>query len=203
MPFPRQTLAQYAQKLAQQRLVTGTEGNLSWRTKEGIYTTPSGRFKEDLRPEDIVLLDEEGRVLEGGQPSSELPMHLAIYRARPEVKAVIHAHPPYTLALELAGHDFSETHLIEAALFLGEIQTVPFAVPGTEEVPEKLGPFLSQGKVFVLSRHGAVTLGQNLAEAFNLMCILEKVSQVVWLAKSLNKELPSLSPEEKERLKRL
>jgi len=201
MVSPRRSLVHYAQKLAHLGLVTGHEGNLSLRTREGIYTTPSGRFKEDLRPEDIVLVDEEGKVLEGGRPSSELPMHLAIYRARPDVRAVVHAHPPYTLALEITGHDFSEVHLVEAALFLGEIKLVPFAVPGTEEVPEKLAPFLSEGQIFVLSRHGAVTLGKSLDEALNLMCILEKVSRVVWLAKALEGDVAPLSPEELERLK--
>ncbi len=197
---PRRALTWSARKMAQLGLIVGSEGNLSLRTNQGIFTTPSGRFKEDLQPEEIILVDETGKVLEGGRPSSELPMHLAIYRVREDVKAIVHAHPPYTLALELAGHDFSELHLAEAALFLGQIRVVPFAVPGSEELPAKLLPVLDGGKVFVLSRHGAVTLGRNLEEALNLMCILEKVSQVTWLAKNLNRELSGFTAEEWARL---
>ena len=203
MPFPRHLIVEYTQKLAFNRLIVGSEGNISLRTKDGIYTTPSGKLKTDLRPQDIVLLDKEGNLLEGRRPSSEILMHLAIYEAREDVYAVIHAHPPYTLALELAGHDFSKIYLAEGALFLKEIAHVPFALPGTREVPEAMKPALLKSKVFVLSRHGAVTLGKDLAEAFNLMCVLEQVSRIVWRAKLLEPQLKPLSPEAIDRLQGL
>jgi len=196
---PRTLVAEFSRKMAASGLVVGSEGNLSVRVRERIYTTPTGAFKGELTPEEVVVLDLQGRVLEGGKPSSELPMHLAVYRARPEVCAVVHAHPPYTVALSLAGFDFARPYLAEAALFLRQVVTIPFAVPGTEELPEAMKPHLPEADVFVLSRHGAVTLGRNLAEAFNRMCILEQVSRVTWLALSLNPEAPPLSKEEVEK----
>lgn len=201
MKTPRTLLAEFARRLAALGLVTGSEGNLSVRVGERIYTTPTGAFKSELSPEQVVVLDHEGRVLSGGRPSSEVLMHLAIYQARPEVRAVVHAHPPYTVALELAGHDFSRPYLAEAAVFLKQVVTIPFAVPGTPELPAALAPYLEKAEVFVLSRHGAVTLGRDLVEAFNRMCILEQEARVTWLALSLNPEVRSLSQEELERLR--
>lgn len=201
--FPRHLIVEYAQKLASNGLIVGSEGNLSLKARDGIYTTPSGKIKADLAPQDIVVVNEEGKILQGTKPSSEILMHLAIYRHREDVKAVIHAHPPYTLALDLAGHNFQETYLAEGAIFLKEIKRIPFAIPGTEEVPQALEKDLAQGQVFVLSRHGAVTLGRNLAEAYNLMCVLEQVSKVVWMAKLLNPEVQPLAPEALAKLEKL
>ncbi len=201
MRFPRTLVAEFARKLAAQGLIVGSEGNISLRAKEYIYTTPTGVLKAELTPSQVVVMDSGGKVVEGGRPSSEWPMHVAIYQKRPDVKAVVHAHPPYTLALSLAGFDFSRPLLAEAAIFLKEIAVIPFALPGTEEVPKAMEPYLQKSQVFILERHGAVTLGKDLAEAFNLMLILEQVSRVTWLALSLNSEAKSLSPEELERLR--
>ncbi len=195
MNTPRRLLVKGAKKLTKLGLITGSEGNVSLRQGEKIFTTPTGVLKDDLAPEDIVVVDPEGRCLSGGKPSSELLMHLNIYRRRGEIKAVVHAHPPFTLALDLAGYAFDEFYLIEAALFLKKIAVVPFALPGTPDLPKQMEPYLDQTNVFVLSRHGAVTLGKDLEQALNLMCILEQVSRVTWLAKTLRPKLPPLSPE--------
>ncbi len=195
MNTPRRLLVKGAKKLTKLGLITGSEGNVSLRQGEKIFTTPTGVLKDDLAPEDIVVVDPEGRCLSGGKPSSELLMHLNIYRRRKEIKAVVHAHPPFTLALDLAGYAFDEFYLVEAALFLKKIAVVPFALPGTPDLPNQMEPYLDQTNVFVLSRHGAVTLGKDLEQALNLMCILEQVSRVTWLAKTLRPKLPPLSPE--------
>ncbi len=201
MRFPRTLVAEFARKLAAQGLIVGSEGNISLKAKEYIYTTPTGVLKAELTPSQVVVMDSGGKIVEGGRPSSEWPMHVAIYQKRPDVKAVVHAHPPYTLALSLAGFDFSRPLLAEAVIFLKEIAVIPFALPGTEEVPKAMEPYLQKSRVFILERHGAVTLGKDLAEAFNLMLILEQVSRVTWLALSLNSEAKPLSPEELERLR--
>ena len=193
MRFPRTTLVDFARRAAGSGLLVGPEGNLSLKVKDQIFITPSGVSKEELRPEDIAVLDREGNLLEGKNPSSESKMHLAIYQARKGLSAIIHAHPPYTLALDLAGEDFSQFYLPEARIYLKKVTKVPLLPPGSEELAARVSEAAKEAQVIILSGHGAVTLGKNLTEAFNLMLILEKVSQVTWLAKNLRKDLEPLS----------
>ncbi len=196
MRFPRTALAEYAQRAAAEKLLTGPEGNLSLRLKEKIYITPSNVFKEKLRPEDITVLDPSGKVIEGRTPSSEAALHLRVYENRPEVGAIIHAHPPYTLALSLAGEDFSQAFLAETVLYLGEIGVVPFLPPGSKELAEAVAQAAKDKEVLVLERHGAVALGRDLAQAFTRLLILEKTAQILYLARTLKKDLPPLTEEE-------
>ena len=196
MRFPRTALAEYAQRAAAEKLLTGPEGNLSLKLKEKIYITPSNVFKEKLRPEDITVLDPSGKVIEGRTPSSEAALHLRVYENRPEVGAIIHAHPPYTLALSLAGEDFSQAFLAETVLYLGEIGVVPFLPPGSKELAEAVAQAAKDKEVLVLERHGAVALGRDLAQAFTRLLILEKTAQILYLAKTLKKDLPPLTEEE-------
>ncbi len=196
MNTPRTLLVSYAKKLAALGLITGSEGNLSLRQGQKVYTTPTGAFKGDLLPQEIVEIDLEGRVSAGGQPSSEVLLHLAIYKNREDVKAVVHAHPPYTLALDLAEKDLSTPYLAEAAIFLPRIVRIPFAPPGSKELVNLFEPHVREAEVFILSRHGAVTLGKDLHEALNRMCILEKVARVLWLAYAIKAHPKPLTPEE-------
>ena len=196
MRFPRTALAEYAQRAAAEKLLTGPEGNLSLKLKEKIYITPSNVFKEKLRPEDITVLDPSGKVIEGRAPSSEAALHLRVYENRPEVGAIIHAHPPYTLALSLAGEDFSQAFLAETVLYLGEIGVVPFLPPGSKELAEAVAQAAKDKEVLVLERHGAVALGRDLAQAFTRLLILEKTAQILYLARILKKDLPPLTEEE-------
>ena len=196
MRFPRTALAEYAQRAAAEKLLTGPEGNLSLKLKEKIYITPSNVFKEKLRPEDITVLDPSGKVIEGRTPSSEAALHLRVYENRPEVGAIIHAHPPYTLALSLAGEDFSQAFLAETVLYLGEIGVVPFLPPGSKELAEAVAQAAKDKEVLVLERHGAVALGRDLAQAFTRLLILEKTVQILYLARTLKKDLPPLTEEE-------
>lgn len=196
MRFPRSLLVEYARRAAEEGLLVGPEGNLSLKVKDRVYLTPSGVFKKDLRPEDVTVVEPSGKVLEGRRPSSELLMHLKIYEARPDISAVIHAHPPYTLALSLAGEDFSKAYLAETVIYLKEVGLVPYFKPGSEELAQAVAEETRAKNVLVLERHGAVALGKDLAEALNLLLILEKGARVTWLAKALTPELKPLSPEE-------
>ncbi|WP_457755476.1 class II aldolase/adducin family protein [Thermodesulfatator indicus] len=184
MKFPRTAMAEFARKAGDEGLMVGTEGNLSVRVKDKVYITPSGVFKKELSPQDIVVLDLEGNVLEGRNPSSEYRMHLALYEAREDITAIIHAHPPYTLALDLTGEDFSRDYLAEMPMILRKISRVPYREPGTEELAQEVAKAAKETNVLVLERHGAVTLGKSLSQALNLMLVLEKVCKVILLAKT-------------------
>jgi L-fuculose-phosphate aldolase len=168
-------------------LVGAAEGNLSVRLgPDRFLVTASGVSKGHLRPDDLVVVDGRGEPVRGTRrPSTELRMHLAAYAARPDVAAVIHAHPITAVALTVAGLPAPSDLVPEAAVTLGPIAVAPFATPGTDEVPASLGPLLAGHDALLLERHGAVTLGRTVAEAFERMETLERVARVALAARLL------------------
>lgn len=156
-----------------------------------LLCTPSGPSKGHLRPSDIVVTDMSGKLLRGeGSPSSEIKLHLAIYRTRKDCQSVIHAHPPVATAFSVAGEPIPDDVLPESAIVLGCVATVPFAFPGTDEVPRSLEPFLEDHKTMLLSHHGAAVLGANLWDAYNRMETLERVAKILLFARLMGGPRP-------------
>lgn len=194
----REELVRICRKMEAKGLVAATDGNVSCRLGEDrLLITPSGTSKGDLQPEAFLLVDRAGRVVEGnGRPSSEIRMHLAVYDARPDVGAVVHAHPPLLTALTLAGLPFRADVLPEVWLTIGPVPTVPYATPSTEEVPHSIAPFVAAHQAFLLERHGSLTLGENLEEAYRRLEKLEHAAQTLLYAQLLSGRAPApLSPE--------
>jgi L-fuculose-phosphate aldolase len=158
---------------------------VSVRLGEGRFlVTPSGANKGYLAPGELVVVDGAGATLDGeGRASTELRMHLAAYAARPDVHAVVHAHPLTAVALTVAGVAPPNDLVPEAAVTLGVIAVAPFATPGTEEIPAALAPLLPGHDVLLLERHGALALGRTLGEAFDRMETLERVARVALAAR--------------------
>src|SRR5512133_1615912 len=158
----RRELVEIGRRLHARDLVGAAEGNLSVRLgPDRFLVTASGVSKGHLRPDDLVVVDGRGEPVRGTRrPSTELRMHLAAYAARPDVAAVIHAHPITAVALTVAGLPAPSDLVPEAAVTLGPIAVAPFATPGTDEVPASLGPLLAGHDALLLTRHGAVTLGR-------------------------------------------
>lgn len=172
------------------RHVGAVEGNLSCRIDEGtLLCTPTGKSKGDLTPSDLVLTDLEGKSLDDGQPSSEIQLHLECYASRPDCQAVIHAHPPYATAFALAGETVPDNMLPEAAVFLGRVALVPFAMPGTPAMRDAIRPYLALHKTFLLQNHGAVALGADLQGAWERMDTLERVAAAIYRARKLGDPL--------------
>jgi L-fuculose-phosphate aldolase len=168
-----------------------------------VLTTPSGINKGLMEAYQVITVDLAGRVLTGeGQPTSEIRMHLLAYELRPDVSAVVHAHLPYATACTLAGIDLLEPILPEVVITLGGIPTAPYATPGTEEVPEAIRGIIEEYDALLLSRHGAMTVGPDVMDAYNKMEKLEHTARVV-LAARLQGPLPPLPPAEVEKLRRL
>jgi len=199
----RRALVEICRRLHARDLIGAGEGNVSARLGEGRFlVTPSGANKSLLAPGDLVLVDGSGRVLRGrGRASTELRMHLAAYAARPDVAAIVHAHPITAVALTVAGVPPPDGLVPEAAVTLGPIAVAPFATPGTDEVPAALAPFLAHHDVFLLERHGALALGRTLEEAFDRMETLERVARIALAARLLGRCEP-LPPEAVERVLR-
>lgn len=175
----------------QRGFVGATEGNLSIRIDENqILCTPSGLCKGQLCEDDLVIIDNGGNSLNGKTPSSEIKMHVRIYAKRSDCMAIVHAHPITATALALAHETIPDDLLPEAAVVLGSVALVPFGMPGTDEVPDALDPFLKNHKTFLLANHGAVALGKDLQDAYHRMETLERIAQVYAQAKGIGQPRP-------------
>lgn len=192
----RAGICDVGRRLWQKGLVGACEGNLSVRlSARQILITPSGVSKGHLKPDDILVADMKGGLVRGeGAVSSEVLMHTAIYSAREDCMAVVHAHPSVATAFGLAGEDIPDNLLPESAVVLGSVVTVPFGMPGTKDLPEAMSPYLADHKAFLLSHHGATVMGRDIYDAYNRMETLERVAAVVMQAKTLGGAIPM--PEE-------
>lgn len=170
----------------QRGLIGANEGNLSVRLDaDWILATPSGQSKGHLSPNDLAVIDLDGCSRDDRSPSSEIRLHLGIYRKRTDCIAVVHAHPIVATGFAVAGEPISSDLMPEAAVVLGPVVSVPFAMPGTDEVPESLAPHLEDAKTFLLGHHGAVTLGRDLEDAYNRMETLERMARILLTARLL------------------
>ncbi|MBM4274432.1 MAG: class II aldolase/adducin family protein [Deltaproteobacteria bacterium] len=189
--------------LHKKNYLAATDGNVSVRLKDRVLVTPSGVHKGLMEADQIITVDLTGRMLEGeGRPTSEIRLHLLAYELRPDVGAVVHAHLPYATACTLAGIDLLEPILPEVVITLGGIPTAPYATPGSAEVPAAVREFIREYDAILLSRHGAMTMGRDVMDAYNKMEKLEHTARVV-LAARLQGPLPPLPAAEVEKLRRL
>lgn len=173
-------LIEIGQQLYQQGLTVGTDGNLSCRvTEDTLWTTATGARKGFLTEEWLVKTDLEGNILEGvRKPSSELKMHLCLYKANPRALAAVHTHPPFSTAFAAANLGFDQMLLAEEGLYLGQVQVAPYATPGTTELAESILPYCRKSNAVLLANHGAVTWGKTLSEACARMETLERSARI-------------------------
>lgn len=191
----RHDIVAVCQRLYQRGLIVGTEGNVSVRVgADRVCITPSGCHKGVIEPADLILIDLDGQVCFGqGQPSSETPMHLMLYRCRPDVRAVVHAHPPIATALTVAGYDLVTTLLPETVVALGEVPTVPYEMPTTWAFAETVSKAMQHAVAALLANHGSVAVGPSLQAAFNTMETVERAAQIFFLATAMG-QVRSLPP---------
>ncbi len=185
-------------------LIAGTEGNLSVRLDDDrILITPSGLPKGRLNTEDLVVVDRDGRQLEGtNSASSELPMHLRVYQQRPDIKACVHSHAPYATSFAVAGIDLAGDSLPEVVLFVGKIPLTQYAPPGTDAVGASLDPFLGDSNAFLLRNHGLLTVGSDLQQAFFRHETVEHYARIVHLARRLG-NVDSIPEDDHRRLEQM
>lgn len=171
----RKELVEYGRLLYERRLTFGTAGNLSARIgKDRMLITPSGACKGRLNETDLVKMSiSEGKAIGAGKPSIEVPFHSAFYKRREDVAAVIHTHPLCCTALAVAGISLKTALTPEGVLVLGNVPLVPYETPGTEKLASRLIESMGDANAFLLERHGAITVGKDLAEAFHRMETLE------------------------------
>lgn len=182
----RQAILECGRLCYERRLMTANDGNISVRVDaERVLITPSGLSKGRMEAEDLILLDLEGHVLQaapGRKPSSETPMHLEAYLQRPDIRAVIHAHPVFATTLTVAGLDLPLDVLPEVLLTLGEIPTTAYATPASHEDAEVIRELIRTHNALLLRQHGSLTVGVHLEEALIHLERLEHVAQVYYQA---------------------
>lgn len=183
----RMEIVEVCRRLERKGLIAAMDGNVSCRTGENaILITPGGTSKADLKPEELVKTSLEGELIEGTRkPSSEILMHLHVYAKRPDVSAVVHAHPAMATAFTLAGFPFNAKVLPEVWITIGPVPTAPYATPSTAEVPESIAPFVEKHQAILLRRHGALTFGRSAMEAYMRMEKIEHAARILFFASML------------------
>ncbi len=204
-PFTvRKAIVDVSHRLAARSLVAGTDGNVSVRLDDGrIMITPSGLAKRRLSADDMLIVDENGKKLQGQrEPSSEISMHLYVYASRPDIGACVHAHPPYTTAFAVSGVGLADNILPEVVVFIGGLPLTDYAPPGTDAVPKSLEPFIENNNAFLLRIHGLLTVGNSLEEAYNRVETIEHYAKTVYLAYQLG-NVNCIPTEDYQRLEKM
>ncbi len=188
--YARERLTEICKLLYERRITVSAGGNMSVRISEDeILITPSGTNKGLLRPEDMVKLSLEGKALSAGRPSMESGLHLALYRMNPDTNAVIHCHPLHCTALAVSGRRIRPNMTPEGAALLGDVPTVPYFTPGSRELVEAVARE-GRANAMIMERHGALTQGRTLEEAYNRMEELEFQANLQILAEGAE-DLPA------------
>ncbi|HPT33507.1 MAG TPA: class II aldolase/adducin family protein [Bacillota bacterium] len=203
----RRELVEITEELYREKLITPSGGNLSLRLPDdqGFLITPSMMFKGGLKPEDLVLLDPQGKPVERrSRPSVETPMHIKIYQMNPKVGAVIHTHAPYATIAGLYGLSIPPITL-EAVRF-HQLPVVPFCLPGSRDLVNQVAAALEKeptAQALLLQNHGLLTMGRTLRLAANASMSLEEACHMATICRLLGGELKLIEPEKVEFLKKI
>ncbi len=187
--------------------IDGGSGNISARLgDDAILITPSGISKGFMQPDQMLIVDMGGRVLGPTsdanrelRPTSELPMHLECYARRPDIGAVIHAHPPTAVALTIAGVSFQRPLIPEAILVLGAVPVTEYATPSSEENRHAIRDLIAAHDVIMLSHHGSLTVGPDLWDAYMKLESLEHTARILFMVEQMGGGR-ELTPEQVGRL---
>lgn len=183
----REAIVKFGRKMITSQLTTGAGGNLSIfdRASGRVAISPSGIEYFDLQPEDVVVTDLDGKVIEGQYtPSSELGFHLALYRQRPDVNAVLHTHSVYATTIACLGWEIPAVHYLVG--FSGhKVPLAPYATFGTPELARNVATGIGDYNAVLLANHGLVAVGADLSRAFNTAEEIELVARIYYQTKSV------------------
>ncbi len=185
----KEDLCEAGRRLYANGFIAAMEGNLSVRTGENeVIGTPAGVCKGYLTPEMLVTCDMEGKERSSGRISTEIQMHLSVYRARPDVKAVVHAHPPKCTGFAVAGVPLNRAVLAEVVVTLGCIPLADYATPSTKELAESVDRLVRTSDGVLLSNHGALTVGRDILDAYYKMEVIEHFAEITLISRQLGGE---------------
>ncbi|HLZ39655.1 MAG TPA: class II aldolase/adducin family protein [Candidatus Sulfotelmatobacter sp.] len=188
----REKIVHYGRALHERCFVAAMDGNLSVRLKDDrLLVTPTGVSKGAMRPGDMVIVDQDGKRISGRRNvTSEIGMHLLIYRMRPDVDAIVHAHPPTATGFAAAGMALTEPLVCEVVMGLGCIPLARYGTPGTSELAQTLEPYVADYDAILMSNHGVVTYGDTLEHAYMKMETVEHFAQIALVTHLLGRQQP-------------
>lgn len=191
----KKAICEIGKRMYAKGFVAANDGNISVKCSPNtIWATPTGVSKGYMTPDMLVKLDLNGKVIAGKyKPSSEIKMHLRVYRENPEVQAVVHAHPPVATSYAIAGIQLDRAVCPEAVVLLGNVPVAPYATPGTEEVPESVAPYCKDYNAVLLANHGALTWGKNAFEAYFRLESLEHYALMLMYTGNIIKKANELN----------
>ena len=200
----RADIVEVGRRLYARAYIASNDGNISARLDEGrLITTPKSVSKGFMTPDMMVIVDYDGKKLAGERdPSTELPMHLEIYRNRPDANAVVHAHPPLATGFAVAGIPLTRAVLAEVITTLGSIPIAAYGTPSTAELPAAVRKYIKAHDGMLLANHGAVTCGPDVMGAYYKMETIEHFAKISLVARLLGGE-NLISKDEVERLQGL
>ena len=188
----RLAIVQYGRMLHESGFVAATDGNLSVRLDDKrLLVTPTCISKGRMRSSDMVIVDMEGKRLAGKRRvSSEIGMHLLIYRLRPDVRGIVHAHPPTATGFAASGLDLNRPLVCEVVVGLGSIPLARYGTPGTPELTDALEPLIPHHEAILMANHGVVTFGSSLESAYMKMETVEHFAKIALVTNLLGNEQP-------------
>jgi L-fuculose-phosphate aldolase len=198
----KEQMADIGRRIWLKGFCAGNEGNHSYRLSEDrVLCTPSLISKGNLKPDDMCVVDLEGKQISGKRKrTSEILLHLAIYKERADVRAVIHSHPPHATAFAVAGVDLPTCIHPEAEVFLGPVKTAKYVTPGDTRLGESIKPFIKESNTILLGNHGVVCYGPDLEDAYYKLEIVDAYARILLLTKQLGSIRPLEGDEMKELL---
>ncbi len=200
----RDEIVRFGKLLHQNGLVAATDGNLSVRLENGDFLcTPTVMSKGLMEPEDLVIVNGHGKKLHGSREvSSEIAMHLLIYSRRPDVNAVVHAHPPTATGYAAAGLALDRAICSEIIVTLGSVPLANYETPGTPELAEALAPLVAEHDAILMANHGVVTCGADLLNAYMNMETVEHFAKIALVTHLLGKQ-QTLSDQHVDKLREI
>ncbi|MBL8231338.1 MAG: class II aldolase/adducin family protein [Bryobacterales bacterium] len=183
----RQDIVDIGRLVYQKGWVAANDGNITIRLDEGrVLCTPTGVSKGMMHPDDLIICDLEGNKLEGRKErTSEIAMHLTIYGIRPDIRSVVHAHPPVCTGFAAAGRPLNQALLPEVIIGLGCVPLAAYGLPGTPALTDPMLPYIPKYNALLLANHGAVSYGEDVYQAFFRMETVEHFARISLVAELL------------------
>lgn len=197
----RDEIVRYGRRLYERGFIAATDGNLSVRLdQERLLITPTCMCKGMMEADDLVVVNLDGQKLEGHRNvSSEVEMHLLIYRMRTDVHAIVHAHPPTATGFAAAGVSLEEPLISEVVLTLGSVPLAQYACPGTKGLSDSLRPLVEKSNAILMANHGVVAYGDDIEQAFMHMETVEHFAKIALVARTVGRP-QAIPPEEVKKL---
>lgn len=202
----RKHICDIGRRIYDRKMVAANDGNISVKLSDNEFLcTPTGVSKGFMTPDCVCKIDRDGSVIEAGdgfRPSSEMKMHMRVYKTRPDVGAVVHAHPIFATTFAVCHIPLSQPITAEAVMFLGTVPVAPYGTPSTSEIPDAIEPLLKDNDQLLLANHGALTYGPDLLSAYYKMESVEFYAELLYRSRQLGTPV-ELDAESLQKIKNL